>query len=102
MVDNMKTKAMYLAEEITSFLTQHGKKLPEIELDEIFWTSPDACELDLFAQQIRAGMKPLRVPLSEWGSGGYKPYADKKAQQWHEEILAKCAAAIGRIRRDQD
>ena len=83
----MSAKA--LADEIDSFLLKHGKRMPD---DENEWTSPDAAQLELFSKQIRAGVPVDRVPWSEWSGGGYKPWMDQKARDWHDAIIEKCEA----------
>lgn len=78
-----------LAKEIFSFLDKHGKKNPDPDSDGIY-NSPDAEMLHDAASILQANPSRLRhVPNSSWGSGGYKPYADKEAHRWHDEILEK-------------
>lgn len=78
---------MQLSQEIHSFLCSHAATLPD---DDSEFTSPDAYELLAFAEALDAGIKPRRIPFSEWESGGYKPYTDDRARQWHDSIIEKC------------
>lgn len=72
-----------LAVEIRSFLAKHAKLTPTVPAE---WSSPDAYELEAAAAALEQGGE-VRYPHSEWGSGGYQPYVDAKAQAWHDRII---------------
>lgn len=78
-------KAKKLASEIQEFLSKHAKK-SAWEEDE--YSSPDASMLAQAAIALESGVKPPSV-WSSWGSGGYSPYTDEQARQWHDEIISK-------------
>jgi hypothetical protein len=75
-----------LAKRIRKFLSEYAGKTQEGE-----WTSPDAYQLEGCADILETGRLPDRVPWSEWGSGGYRPYISKAGRKEHELILNKIA-----------
>lgn len=83
-----------LSEEIMRFLDAHGLSSanydPEYDEPGDRYSSPDASELHGVAELLSMGeRKPPRVPWSSWGSGGYGPYTDKAAREWHDSIMEK-------------
>ncbi len=78
-----------LSAEIKKFLVSHAATMPD---DPGEYTSPDAYEFLAFANALDAGIKPVRIPFSYWGSGGYRPYTDDRAKSWHDDLLKKCKA----------
>jgi len=70
-----------LAEEISKFLTAHGKRNAE-EPEE--WSSPDALMMEISAKELKKGN--VRVPNSSWESGGYQPLWSKLGRTWHDKI----------------
>jgi len=81
-----------LASEIDQFLQQHAK-MDASEPEE--YSSPDAGLLKAAADSLRNSGTISSIPFSDWGSGGYKPYLDKKARAWHDSLLAKLKLFIG-------
>lgn len=79
-----------LVQEIEEFLSKHGKKAHDEDEGE-YWNSPDAQSLEFFKIRLEAGDDPKQIsyPNSSWESGGYKPYSDKEAKAWHDNILFK-------------
>lgn len=80
----MKNK---LSERILKFLDKYASISPNWdgkEEDEKY-TGPDPYQLLYAAECIEKGIKP-DYPWSEWGSGCYRPYSDKKGQQEHNDI----------------
>lgn len=90
-----------LADEIMRFLDKHANSAaaydPEFDEPGDRYSSPDACELHVAAERLRRGIAIDRAPWSDWGSGGYSPYTDKEAKAWHDELVEKVGACIGRI-----
>jgi hypothetical protein len=74
-----------LAAEIRDFLDKHALKSAQ-EPDK--YSSPDANLMSSAANFIEQGLKVLHC-WSEWGSGGYTPYADDKAKEWHDSLLRR-------------
>lgn len=89
-----------LADEIMRFLDKHANSSasydPEVDEPGDRYSSPDACELHVAAERLRRGMGIDRSPWSEWGSGGYSPYSDKAAREWHDRLVEQVAAHIVR------
>ena len=85
----MENKA--LAEKITVFLAKYGKRSA---WDEGKWNSPDAGELESVAMYLDEGIKPPRVPWSDWGSGGYAPYTSREGRAEHDELVRLIAEKV--------
>lgn len=82
---------VYFGHEIVDFLKEHGKPSAQ-EGGE--WGSPDAHQLEDFAALLMNYMEPDHVPFSSWESGGYKPYSDKRAKDWHQSIKDRAAVVV--------
>ena len=79
------------AAKIRAFVYKYAMISPNWDNDETEdgddkYTGPDPYELLRAAYQIEQGFKP-EYPYSQWGSGCYHPYSDKKAQIEHEKLL---------------
>lgn len=89
----MTTDPNELADEIMRFLEAHAKTAasfdPAYDEPAERYSSPDGCELHMVAERLRAGMVIDRDPWSEWGSGGYSPYSDAAAREWHDDLLSR-------------
>ena len=81
MSDQEIQDAQWLGERIVTFLAEHGKRSTDGE-----WNSPDAYEMENAACLLMNRMLPDRVPFSEWGSGGYQPYASKECRIRHDSL----------------
>jgi hypothetical protein len=51
------------------------------------YTSPDAYQLESAAEELESTGTVSKLPWSEWGSGGYKPYSSKDGKKIHDEII---------------
>ena len=89
----LKNQRMQLGNEIKEFLSKHGKSDVNSPTE---WSSPDACLIETAATQLLSEIPTdeIRIPFSEWGSGGYKPYSDKKAKDWHDSLLSRIEKLI--------
>lgn len=89
----MTALALELADEIMGFLEAHANTAasydPSYDDPSERYSSPDAGELHVVAERLRAGLEIDRVPWSSWGSGGYSPYNDQGARCLHDEIVDK-------------
>jgi len=87
------SKRIRLGDEIKEFLSKHGKRDVNNPTE---WSSPDACLLETVATQLlsETPLEEIRIPFSEWGSGGYKPYSDQKAKDWHDSLLSRIEKTI--------
>jgi hypothetical protein len=85
----------FLGQEIIDFLATHGKRNAN---DPQEWSSPDACSMEDAAVLLINRMLPDNVPFSEWGSGGYKPYNDKRAKQWHDRLLDRIRTILAEVK----
>ncbi len=83
-----------LISDIEEFLSKHGRKSPNEDDEDSTWSSPDALELEIFKERLKEGsdIKEIPFPRSSWESGGYTPYADDEAKEWHNAILATIKA----------
>ncbi len=84
------------AQEIKQFLNKHAKKLPdfdpEFDDESESYTSPDASILHTVYEILTTNdTLPHNFSVdSSWGSGGYYPYGNKEAKEWHDSIVKKC------------
>lgn len=74
-----------LATEIREFLDKHALMSAQ-EPDQ--YSSPDASLMLSTANCIEQGLK-VRHIWSDWGSGGYSPYEDSAAKEWHDNLVEK-------------
>lgn len=79
-----------LAERIYKFLDTYAGIKPDwdskYDEEEDKFTSPDASQMKYCADMISKGLKPQQF-LSEWGSGGYKPYLSKEGKEEHNYLV---------------
>ena len=89
-----------LAAEIERFLSLHAKHAagydPADPDEDLKYNSPDGYELDAAAQLLRSGEALSCSPNSDWSGGGYKPMFDKKAREWHDDLVSRCKPFIRR------
>lgn len=78
--------AVETATELRSFLKAHAKKMQ----DGVEYNSPDAYAFEVAANELEGFGHVSRLPNSEWGSGGYAPYNDKAAREWHDRLIIRC------------
>lgn len=78
--------AKELAEEIKEFMMAYGKRDAN-EPSE--WNSPDGCMMECAALELEARGYVSRLPFSDWGSGGYKPYSSKEGEKLHNDLKVK-------------
>ena len=82
-----------LAEEILSFLKAHAK--PNVNYqheDDNKYNSPDADIMDYTAQCLlndQVDIQSIEIPHSNYSQGGYAPFNDLKAKQWHDSLIIK-------------
>lgn len=84
-----------LATEILEFLEKHGKKA--VNDDQGKWNSPDGSEMECVAELFmneKIKLSDIDIPHSNWESGGYQPYADAKAKQWHNDLKQRAIKLI--------
>jgi hypothetical protein len=75
-----------LIAEIRRFVALHAKE----DVNEPgMLSSPDAYQMLEAAESLQTKGFITHIPFSEWSSGGYKPYLDKKAKAWHDALLVK-------------
>ena len=95
----MTTEQMQaLAQRIYRFLAIYaairGDYDPECHDDDEKYASPDASMLRHAADLLMIGQVPGRC-WSEWGSGGYRPYASTEGRLEHELLIAELNKAMG-------
>ena len=78
-----------LATRIRKFLETYARKDSEGE-----WTCPDAYQLEMCADLLEQDQTISRIPWSEWGSGGYRPYTSREGQKEHEFLLEEIRKII--------
>jgi hypothetical protein len=76
-----------LADDIRLFLATYAKRCPDEPTE---YSSPDAYELETAATELENFDSISSMPFSEWGSGGYGPYASKVGRLEHERLIAEC------------
>ncbi len=74
-----------LGEDILDFLKAHAKLNPNHPTE---YNSPDANQLFIAAELLKAGKLPTRV-WSDWSSGGYQPYTSDEARKWHDRLVSQ-------------
>lgn len=86
--DDVTTKRRELANEIFEFLRLHALQMEE---DPFQWVYDGAYELHLAAKELYSdkALKDIKVPVSEWKRGGYKPYFNPVTFLQHETLLAR-------------
>lgn len=77
-----------LSIRIRTFIDKYAVIRPDLEEGDCKFTSPDASELFYCAELLDKGIKPERC-FSEWGSGGYKPYNDRKGREEHDKLVSE-------------
>lgn len=88
-----------LAKRIYKFLDKYAAIKadydPDFEEDTDKYASPDATMLRICADRLAAGLslKTLRC-WSEWGSGGYRPYASKEGRAEHDDLVLQIQKLI--------
>ena len=83
---NVKDSAK-LAADIRLFLATYAKRCPDTPTE---YSSPDAYELETAATELENFDSISSMPFSEWGSGGYGPYASKSGRLEHDRLIAAC------------
>jgi hypothetical protein len=86
--------AVELVDKIDGFLKEFAGRMPEESDGKEYYTSPDAYELEHASAVLRAGGSLDRMPWSEWGSGGYKPYSSAEGRMMHEEIMGSLRSLV--------
>ena len=84
-----------LASEILEFLNKHGKRA--VNEGDGKWNSPDGSEMECVAELLmneKVKLSEIDIPHSNWESGGYQPYADAKAKQWHNSLKQRAIELI--------
>ncbi|WP_315922819.1 hypothetical protein [Mesorhizobium sp. SP-1A] len=88
----MSDERTELAKEIRAFIDNHAKLSPSFDPQfddpEDRFTGPDSALLSAAADALEADADYNYVH-SDWGSGCYKPYADAKAQAWHDDLVRR-------------
>jgi hypothetical protein len=80
-----------LRARIRTFLDTYGGVRaaydPQVDPFRERWNSPDASELEFIHWQLESGLYLDRMPHSDWGHGGYKPYNSVEGRTEHDAIL---------------
>ena len=84
-----------LSKRINAFIVKYAGIRPDWdgESEDGKFTSPDAYELRYCAEMLEQGQIPSRC-FSEWGSGGFRPYASREGRQEHDEIVKEIYVII--------
>lgn len=94
----MSVDMQALAQRIYRFLEAYaairGDYDPEYDDEEDKYASPDASMLKGAADLLMAGQMPKRC-WSEWGSGGYRPYASAEGRLEHDALVAELSKLMG-------
>lgn len=76
--------------KIRRFLKKYAGRTPDGE----DYTSPDAYQLEAAAEELDSTGTVSKLPFSEWGSGGYKPYTSKDGRKIHDDIIEEIGKLI--------
>jgi len=88
-----------LGNEILEFLKIHAKLNADQSDPEVKYNSPDGSEMETAALLLLDEKVPLNSidsPFSSYGSGGYQPLNDKKAQEWHDSLKKRVRSLAGK------